>query len=134
MRGVGRHENHLRAELARALQLIERLQGDFETIVEASNAVSTDDEHDPEGATIGYERAQIDAMLTMTRAHVAELELAIERARNGTHLSCQTCGGPIGDERLEAQPATTQCVGCASRAIVPTPPPVTFRLGSARSR
>jgi DnaK suppressor protein len=108
------HQARLRAEHARAVLLIAQLTGDFETVVEASRGVATDDEHDPEGATIAYERAQVDAVLGMTREHLAELDLALRRVHDGTYSNCQTCGRPIGEERLNAQPATTSCVACAS--------------------
>jgi DnaK suppressor protein len=108
------HEARLRDEHARAVRLIAKLTGDFEAVVEASREVSTDDEHDPEGATIAYERAQVDAVLGMTRAHLAELDLALSRVQDGSYGNCQTCSRPIGQERLEAQPAATTCVGCAS--------------------
>jgi DnaK suppressor protein len=108
------HEARLRDEHARAVRLIAKLTGDFEAVVEASREVSTDDEHDPEGATIAYERAQVDAVLGMTRTHLAELDLALTRVQDGTYGNCQTCSRPIGQERLEAQPAATTCVACAS--------------------
>lgn len=108
------HEARLRDEHARAVRLIARLSGDFDAMVEASRAVATDDEHDPEGATIAYERAQIDAVLGMTRARLTELDHALKRILDGTYSNCQACGRPIGEERLEAQPAATSCVTCAS--------------------
>jgi DnaK suppressor protein len=101
-------------ERARAVRLLDKLTGDFEAVVESSRAVSTDDEHDPEGATIAYERAQVDAVLNMTRIHLAELDQALERAQNGTYGNCESCGQTIGQERLEAQPAATFCVPCAT--------------------
>jgi DnaK suppressor protein len=113
------HEARLQDERARAMRLIEKLTSDFDAVVEASNAVATDDEHDPEGATIAYERAQIDAVLGVTRAHLTELDLALGRVRDATYSNCQTCGRPIGEERLEAHPAATSCVACAS---LPTRP------------
>jgi DnaK suppressor protein len=108
------HEVRLNDERARAVRLISKLTNDFDAFVEASREVATDDEHDPEGATIAYERAQVDAVLAMTRIHLAELDLALTRAQGGTYGQCQSCGGPIGDERLDAQPAAMTCVGCAS--------------------
>jgi DnaK suppressor protein len=108
------HDARLRDEHARAVRLIAKLQHDFDAVVEASQAVSTDDEHDPEGATIAYERAQVDAVLSMARANLTELDLALARVQAGTYSNCDTCGQPIGEERLEAQPATTSCVACAS--------------------
>jgi DnaK suppressor protein len=108
------HEARLTDERARAVRLIAKLTGDFDAVVEASRAVATDDEHDPEGATIAYERAQVDAVLSMSRAHLAELDLALARTRDGTSSDCQVCGRAIGDERLEAQPDAATCVACAS--------------------
>ncbi len=108
------HEARLRDEQARAARLIAKLTGDFEAVVEASREVATDDEHDPEGATIAFERAQVDAVLGMTRGHLAELDLALVRVRDRTYGTCQSCGRPIGEDRLDAQPAATLCVGCAS--------------------
>jgi DnaK suppressor protein len=109
------HDARLKDEHARAVRLIAKLTGDFEDVVEASRAVATDDEHDPEGATIAYERAQIDAVLGMARVHLAELDRALARVREGTYATCQDCGQLIGAERLEAQPAATLCVACASQ-------------------
>ena len=104
----------LSQEHARAARLIATLTDDFDAVVEASREVATDDEHDPEGATIAFERAQVDAVLGMARAHLAELDRALERVRDGTYDDCQSCGRPIGKERLAALPAATSCVACAS--------------------
>ncbi len=108
------HQIRLIEERARAVSSLARLEGDFDAVVEASQAVSTDDEHDPEGATIGYERAQVDALIQMTKAAIVELDLALQRIREGSYATCANCGGPIGEERLEARPATTTCIACAS--------------------
>lgn len=89
------------------------LQRSFDDIVAASELVSTDDEHDPEGSTIAYERAQVSALLDRARSRLAELDDAVERFTAGTYGVCDSCEGPIGDARLEALPATTRCVGCA---------------------
>lgn len=109
------HQAHLVEERARAVRLIAKLTGDFDAVVEAATAVATDDEHDPEGATIAYERAQLDAVLSMTNANLVELDLALARIEDGTFGSCRVCGGPIGGERLSAQPTATTCVACASQ-------------------
>src|SRR4051812_8716758 len=39
------------------------LRRDFDRFVEAAQSVSTDDEHDPEGAGLAFERAQVAALL-----------------------------------------------------------------------
>jgi RNA polymerase-binding transcription factor len=46
------------AERNQALQRLADLTGDFNDVVEASRDANADDEHDPEGATIAFERAR----------------------------------------------------------------------------
>ena len=47
--------------------------------VEASQDSNADDEHDPEGATIAFERSQVDALVRRTRLRVAEVDAALAR-------------------------------------------------------
>jgi RNA polymerase-binding transcription factor DksA len=85
----------------------------FDDIVAASELVSSDDEHDPEGATIAFERAQVAALRDAAAQHLADLDQALARADAGEHVRCEQCDGPIGDERQAALPATRRCVDCA---------------------
>jgi DnaK suppressor protein len=96
---------------AMVVSLTERLDG----IKEASAWTAHDDEHDPEGVTIAFERAQVTGLLDMVRDELRELDSADARIRAGTYGECQRCGKAIGSERLEALPATTTCIGCADR-------------------
>ena len=48
----------LDAERAAVLGDIESLTREFEQVVAASESSNADDEHDPEGATIAFERQQ----------------------------------------------------------------------------
>ena len=101
------------AERAATAAQVASLEQSFEDIVAASELVSTDDEHDPEGSTVAYERAQVSALLDRARTRLAELDEAVERIAAGTYGTCEVCEGPIGDARLEALPAATRCVSCA---------------------
>jgi len=47
---------------------------DLDQVKAASTLVATDDEHDPEGATIAFDRAQLTAVLDQARRRVAELD------------------------------------------------------------
>jgi RNA polymerase-binding transcription factor DksA len=89
------------------------LTADLAGVFAASADVATDDEHDPEGHTIAYERAQVAALLSGARERVAELDLALERVRQGAYGVCERCGRPIPPERLEVRPAARTCVTCA---------------------
>ncbi len=90
------------------------LTHDFDDIVESSAIAPPDDEHDPEGATIAFERAQVAALLTQAQRHLVALELAITRLGDGTYGVCDHCGRPIAFERLLARPTTQTCINCAT--------------------
>jgi RNA polymerase-binding transcription factor DksA len=86
------------------------LRFEFDEIVAARESTNADDEHDPEGATIAYERAQVDALIRQAVRHLEEIDAALERVRAGTYGLCSVCGRPIPDGRLEARPTTRTCV------------------------
>ena len=90
------------------------LTRDFEGIVMATVSAATDDEHDPEGATIAFERAQVMALIGQVRERLAEVDQALERLRQGTYGGCERCGRPIGGDRLAARPAARTCFACAA--------------------
>lgn len=97
----------------RALRRCDALNSDFDDIVERSSDASRDDEHDPEGATIAFERAQVAALVSAAEQELVDVDLAVQRVRSGIHDRCETCGGEVPPERLRARPATRTCVGCA---------------------
>jgi DnaK suppressor protein len=104
----------LDAERAAATAAISALTRDFDGIVEATSSVATDDEHDPEGATIAFERAQVMSLLERARGRLADVDLALARIADGSYGSCERCGQPIGAGRLAARPAARTCIRCAS--------------------
>lgn len=104
---------HIVAERERTVARAAALARDFEEIVTASADAVRDDEHDPEGATIAFERAQVSALLDDATAHLAALERAMEHLQSDDIGSCRRCGAPIGFERLMARPTATRCVDCA---------------------
>ena len=98
----------------RTVERIEGLQRSYADIVEAAELTSTDDEHDPDGATIAYERAQVWALLRQAQADLVALDGALERIDNGTSAVCAVCAGTIAPERLLALPQTQTCIRCAT--------------------
>jgi DnaK suppressor protein len=101
-------ENERRVTMDR----LARLQGDFQGIVAASKDSNADDEHDPEGSTIAFERSQVDALVQQAEHHLVEIDAAMERLRAGIYGVCERCGRPIPAERLEARPIARTCVRC----------------------
>ena len=89
------------------------LTGDHDAMVAASLDTHADDAHDPEGATIAFERSQIGALVRQVRHHLAEVEAALGRVDAGSYGVCERCGSPIGAARLDALPAARLCISCA---------------------
>ncbi len=89
------------------------LDADLRSLFEASRSSNADDEHDPEGTTIAYERAQLTAVLEATRRRIGELDVALQRLATGGYGVCEVCGKPIPAARLDARPTARTCVGCA---------------------
>jgi DnaK suppressor protein len=117
------HPSHARggaldgAVLARARAAvraqIEALTREFDAVVDASKQSNADDEHDPEGATIAFERQQVAALLEQARRRLADVDAAVTAVEAGTYGRCETCGRPIAPERLAARPTARTCIDCA---------------------
>ena len=103
----------LEDERVRTTERLDRLRRDFLGVVDASRDSNADDEHDPEGATIAFERSQVDALVRQAEAHLDEVAAALERVAAGSYGICAGCGEPIDPARLEARPVARTCVGCA---------------------
>ena len=103
----------LQSERAAAAARLAELESELQEIFVAQEADPPDDEHDIEGSSIGFERAQLTAAVSRARRRLAELDAAIVRADQPDFGRCQVCGEPIGEERLAALPGTQSCVGCA---------------------
>ena len=72
-----------------------------------------DDEHDPEGSTVAFERARVATVVADAQDRLAAVERALARLAAGDYRRCARCGAPIGEERLAARPTTDRCVRCA---------------------
>jgi DnaK suppressor protein len=72
------------------------------------------------GKRAGDSTAVAAEQLSRVSAHEQMLAIQVEvtRAREklveGTYGRCDVCGGPVGEERLEALPWAVRCVSCAS--------------------
>ncbi len=105
----------LAAAQERALARLASLEREFGGIVAAARDVGTDDEHDPEGATLAFERQHVAALAGAAREDLAEIQAALARLADGSYGTCQVCGARISAERLAARPAARTCVGCVRR-------------------
>ena len=100
---MGSVRETLEEEARRARERVAALEREFAGLAEAASAAGTDDEHDPEGATLAFERQHAAALL----------EAALRRLDEGRYGGCERCGQPIGAERLAARPTAVTCIRCA---------------------
>jgi RNA polymerase-binding transcription factor DksA len=83
---------------------------DLESLFAASADSNADDEHDPEGQTIAYERSQLSVLIQGAQQHLAGIEAAAIRLQQGSYGVCEVCDQPIPAARLEARPTARTCV------------------------
>ena len=103
----------LAAARSETLDLVRSMNADFQAMVGASADANADDEHDPEGSTIAFERSQLAALLAQAQSRLTELAAAQQRLDDGTYGVCERCGNTISAPRLAARPATRTCIACA---------------------
>ena len=105
----------LAAAMDAAEDQVSGLHAQLAEIIAASADSNADDEHDPEGATIAFERQQLVALIAQAEATRAELGRALERLAQGSYGRCQACGELISAGRLAARPSADRCIRCARR-------------------
>ena len=108
----------LESERLLALDRVRAMTSEIAGLAGDAGDANGDDEHDPEGSTVAYERARVAALLAESESNLRDLDMALEKLAKGTYTVCEGCGGTIAWERLEALPAARRCIECAS-----TPPP-----------
>lgn len=104
----------LQAEEADTRALIDSLTSDIKDLSAAREGDNSDDEHDPEGSTLAFERSQADALLSQSEERLIAIAEAVARLDDGTFGICTRCGNPIPEVRLEVRPYAPTCVACAS--------------------
>ena len=90
------------------------LAGQIAAVIEATAGANSDDEHDPEGATIAFERAQTQALLRAAEHQLAQIDAALARLAEGQYGVCRGCGTLIPAERLQALLTADRCVACSA--------------------
>jgi DnaK suppressor protein len=102
----------LEAERRRTTQRLDRLRHDHDGLVAASLNSNADDEHDPEGATIAFERSQLETLARQLEQHLTGIDAAERRLDDGSYGICERCAEAIPEARLEARPTARTCVTC----------------------
>jgi DnaK suppressor protein len=100
----------LREDRAEVSARLATMTKDLDSVFAASVDSNADDEHDPEGHTIAYERSQLSALISAAEEHLSDIESATVRLEQGTYGTCEVCLQPIPAARLEARPTARTCV------------------------
>ena len=104
----------LAVEQEQAAAAEESLVAEYEAILDASANANLDDEHDPEGATVGFQRARVASLLHQARDRLSALAAAGDRVRTGAYGTCGRCAQAISFDRLLSFPTAVTCVSCAA--------------------
>lgn len=108
-------------DASHAKQLLEKERGRLQTIVSGISEehdleengdsgtttvseLSSADQHQSDLATETFEREKDFAVLETMQQELQEIEAAFARLDDGSYGSCETCGKPIGEDRLQARP------------------------------
>ncbi len=78
--------------------------------------LSSNDQHQADVGTETFNRERDLSILESVEAELADIEHALRRLDEGTYGTCEACGKPIADDRLEAQPAARFCLDDQSQA------------------
>lgn len=98
-----------------------RLQGDIDSIEdrdssqtqsEESGEESGYDNHPADAGTATFEREKDLALLNTVELLMQKVDRALEKIEEKTYGTCDRCGKPIGDARLDALPSATLCLAC----------------------
>ena len=77
---------------------------------ESLSELSSLDQHQADVGTETFNRERDLSILERVEAELADISHAMRRIDEGTYGTCEACGKPIGDERLEAMPAARFCL------------------------
>jgi RNA polymerase-binding transcription factor DksA len=81
-----------------------------------SGELSSFDQHPGDSGTETFEMEKNVSLLEQVDEELLEIDAAAQRLERGTYGTCQACGRPIGDERLEAMPAARFCIDDQAKA------------------
>ena len=83
---------------------------------ESVGEISSYDQHQADMGTETFEREKDLSILEQVEAELADVEHALRRLDEGTYGTCEVCGKPIPDDRLEAMPAARLCLAHQAEA------------------
>lgn len=102
----------LRAETEDGIEAMRASYNELDPEEAASDVGAGEDEGGSEGDLTRFERDRIRARILEEQQFLEVIDAALARTQDRGWKACAKCGEPIGDDRLEALPATELCVTC----------------------
>lgn len=68
-----------------------------------------DSEHADRGS-VAAEQGENRSLADSLKYHLTQVEAALAKMDDGTYGTCEVCGNRIGEDRLDAMPATQRCI------------------------
>jgi DnaK suppressor protein len=114
--------NHRRMDNDKARQLLtaerirlESLRDGIDGVADSgqedsTSELSTVDQHPADVGTETFERTKDLSVQEEIAGRLDDLARALDKLDSGTYGTCEVCGEPIPDERLEALPGARYCV------------------------
>lgn len=93
----------------------DRLRGQLEQMGHGESGVLQFDEGFADVGQVTAERGEVSAIVVSLQEMLGEVEHAISKLDDGTFGLCESCGGQILPDRLDAQPSARLCITCASQ-------------------
>jgi RNA polymerase-binding transcription factor DksA len=107
--------DHTRARLAEEAARLTEIRSTFDGLADESETeslgeLSSADQHMADVGSETFDREKDLSILEQIEAELADVEHALRRLDDGTYGTCEACGKPIDDARLEVLPAARFCV------------------------
>lgn len=87
----------------------EQLAAQVESLDPGSASAAFDDNFADSGQ-VAAEQGENLVLAGQLRAEIEEIDRALAKIDDGTYGTCEVCGQPIAEARLEAMPATRFCI------------------------
>ena len=101
-------EERVRLEETKATFDDEHLRDESED--DSISELSSNDQHPADIGSETFEREKDLSILEQVESELADVEHALRRLEDGTYGTCEACGRPIDEARLEALPAARFCL------------------------
>jgi RNA polymerase-binding protein DksA len=115
MTDTAKFKSALEEERERVVAAIENLQaGHPGTMEDETGEINSSgaDNHLADAATVTYDRELDQGLEDSADVILTKIDAALKKIDEGTYGMCESCGQPIGEERLEAVPWATLCIDC----------------------